>query len=150
MNFADTSFLHNTSASDYYHSFNLPFSLLKGWNYFSCLLYLKFFYFLISWEIWITVHFPMKKILLKVNNTLIIRPSEICSILTKKNTNVTITTLWWCLYYQLSTNVTLFLNVSSVELEQLIYLLNYYYKTNVFWEQNLNKDFARKITIKIQ
>ena len=92
----------------------------------------------------------MKKILLKVNNTLIIRPSEICSILTKKNTNVTITTLWWCLYYQLSTNVTLFLNVSSVELEQLIYLLNYYYKTNVFWEQNLNKDFARKITIKIQ
>ena len=92
----------------------------------------------------------MKKILLKVNNTLIIRPSEICLILTKKNTNVTTTTLWWCLYYQLSTNVTLFLNVSSVELEQLIYLLNYYYKTNVFWEQNLNKDFARKITIKIQ
>ena len=48
----------------------------------------------------------------------------------KEDNNVTTTTSWWCLYYHLSTNIiTFYFNVSTVDIEQSICLLDFYYKT---------------------
>ena len=45
----------------------------------------------------------------------------------KEDNNVTTTTSWWCLYYHLSTNIiTFYFNVSTVDIEQSICLLDFY------------------------